>query len=458
METSLRATPRFAEISHWTTTPSDACPPLRDDAKVEFAIIGGGYTGLSAALQLRELGRDVLLLEQEFCGYGASGRNAGHLTPTIGKDVFSCIKYFGKKRGLELIRFGERAVEHVERVIKERNIECEYHRGGNIVAGLHASQRPTLEKSAAIATEHGLKAAFLDESEMRRRKLPRAFLFGVHESGGGHLHPGKLVKGLRQAAIDSGVQICEKTAVSSIENGAPVIVTANDKKVKAKTLFLATNAFSPSSLSLFGNKIAPLAVSQFATRPLSPAQLERIGWSGREGIYTAHESLENYRLTQDNRIVGGSKYVRYGFGGTLPPAQHEKTFEQMEAVFRARFTELPDIRIDAFWSGWIALVLDFLPICGALDGEDNIFYSLGYNGHGIAQASFMGSAMGARMAGAENNALDVLDRKSLSMPPEPLRWVAVQGLLFILTALDARVDHRIAKAGAAALQTHGEQS
>ncbi len=458
MKTPLPAARHFSEISHWTAPPSDISAPLREDMEAEFVIIGGGYTGLSAALKLRDFGREVLLLEQEFCGYGASGRNAGHLTPTIGKDVFSCIKYFGKARGLELIRFGERAVEHVERVIKELNIDCEYHAGGNVVAGLHESQRPALAKSAAIAAEHGVKAAFLDETEMRRRKLPSAFLFGVYESGGGHLHPGKLVQGLRGAAIDAGVQICEQTKVSSIEKGAPVIVTANNRKVKARRLFLATNAFSPTSLSLFRNKIAPLAVSQFATKPLSTAQLDRLGWSGREGIYTAHESLENYRLTEDGRIVGGSKYVRYGYGGKLPPAHHEKTFAQMESTFRARFAELPDLEIDTFWSGWIALVLDFLPICGALDGEDNIFYSLGYNGHGVAQASYMGTAMGARMAGEENDALDVLKRKPLTLPPEPLRWVAVESLLTILAAMDAKTDRRIMKANAASSSTQGKPS
>lgn len=434
----------FSSISHWLEAPTDTQPALASNLDAEIVVIGGGYTGLSAALRLRQLGRNVALLEQEFCGYGASGRNAGHLTPTIGKDVFSCIRYFGEKRGLDLIRFGECAVEFVEHKIEELGIKCDYSPSGNIIAGMHPDQKPKLEKAADIARAHNVKTVFLDEQEMRTRRLPDTFLFGVHETTGGHLDPGKYVQGLRKAAIEAGVELYEKTKVENLEPGSPIRITSNSHCVTAKKVLLATNAFTPSTLRLFQSRLAPLAVSQFATEPLSPAQMDRIGWTGAEGVYTAHESLENYRRTADNRIVGGSKHVRYGYGGALPPAEHPDTFKKIDAMFRARFPELSDVVINTHWSGWIALVLDFLPICGAVKGQPNLFYSMGYNGHGVAHASFMGDAIADRMAGVENDALEVLARNVMPLPPEPFRWLAVNGLLSVLNSSDKRTDKKIA--------------
>lgn len=436
---------QFAPVSIWVDPPADPCPPLAGDIDTDIAIVGGGYTGLSAALRLRELGHEVVLLEQEFCGFGASGRNAGHLTPTIGKDIFSCIRVYGEKRGLDLIRFGEDAVAFTERLIAEREIACDYRPNGNIIAGVHPGQREILARSAGLAARHGLHADFLDEAEMRARALPSAFLFGVHETGGGHLHPGKYVMGLRRAALDAGVQIYEKSPVDHIERGKTIILRSGESGVKARRILLATNAFTPVSLGMFRSKVAPLAVSLFSTPPLSDAQLKRLGWAGGEGLYTAHESLESFRLTADRRLLGGSKYVRYGYGSSLPPADHPKTFARLETMFRARFPEIAEAGIESYWSGWIALVLDFLPICGTVKGEENIYYSMGYNGHGIAQASMMGAAMADRMAGQDSGALDVLSRRLLPLPPEPFRWLAVHGLLAFLMGKDRRLDRKIAR-------------
>lgn len=436
---------QFAPISIWVDRPADISPPPAQDIGAEIAIVGGGYTGLSAALRLRELGHDVVLLEQEFCGFGASGRNAGHLTPTIGKDIFSCIRIYGEKRGLDLIRFGEDAVAFTERTIAERNIACDYRASGNIIAGVHPDQRAILARSSALAARHGLHADFLDEAEMRTRGLPSAFLFGVHETGGGHLHPGKYVMGLRRAAFEAGVQIHEQTPVDYIEHGETVVLHSKERRIRVRQVLLATNAFTPVSLDMFRSKLAPLAVSLFSTPPLSAEQLGRLGWAGREGLYTAHESLESFRLTADNRLLGGSKFVRYGYGSSLPPADHPDTFARLEDMFRTRFPEIADAGIESYWSGWIALVLDFLPICGTEKGEGNIHYSMGYNGHGIAQASMMGAAMADRMVGKDSSVLDVLSRRVLPLPPEPFRWLAVRALLAFLTGKDRRLDRKIAR-------------
>nr|QQZ52061.1 FAD-binding oxidoreductase [Phenylobacterium glaciei] len=143
-----------------------------------------GYLGLSAALRLRRAGCEVALLEQSFCGAGASGRNAGHLTPTIGKDVYTCLRQWGVERGLALAAFAEAAVDATEARIAALNIDCDYVGNGNIVAGLHPAHRKPLEAAAAAMSAAGLPTSFLEDRDLRARGLPRAFRFGLLERRG----------------------------------------------------------------------------------------------------------------------------------------------------------------------------------------------------------------------------------------------------------------------------------
>ena len=135
----------FHETSPWFDAPSDPQPALREDVIADVLIIGGGYTGLSAALTLRAAGVDVVILEQGLAGSGASGRNAGHLTPTIGKDLPTTLRLFGQERASALVRFADAAVEYTEDVIQRHQIDCHYRASGNIVAGVHRKHDRTLE-------------------------------------------------------------------------------------------------------------------------------------------------------------------------------------------------------------------------------------------------------------------------------------------------------------------------
>src|SRR5688500_9003760 len=127
-------------LSAWLTPPAPLAPPLAGDAKADVVVVGGGYTGLSTALALRERGADVVLLEQEFCGFGASGRNAGQLTPTIGKDAPTLALMFGREKAGALMRFADRAVRHAEGLMQQHAIDCEYVANGNVIAGVHPKQ------------------------------------------------------------------------------------------------------------------------------------------------------------------------------------------------------------------------------------------------------------------------------------------------------------------------------
>lgn len=433
----------FTEGSFWIRSTPEPLPPLANRERCDVAVVGGGYTGLSAALRLKERGVDVAVLERDFCGSGASSRAAGHITPTIGKDIATCIKSFGARRGLELVRFAERAIETFEETIARYGIDCDYVRTGNIIAGVHERHRAPLISSAKAAGALGVNLRFLDEGEMRARGIPEAFRFGVLEGSGGTMDPGKYVMGLRQAALDAGVRIYESSRVTDVGRGAKVSLRTMDGVLEAPLALLATNAYTPSELGLLKGGVAPVRDTQFATRPLTESELASLCWPNREGVYTAHELLENYRLTADNRVVGGSKEVNYAYGSGLAPGYQQQTFALLERAFRERLPTLNDVPIDTFWGGWIAVTLDFLPIWGRIGPHRNIAYYTGCNGHGIPQCTMMGAAMADELLGKPSAETELLKRAHIPLPPEPLRYIVMQSILGYLAGVDRRVDRDI---------------
>ena len=131
--------------------------------RADVVVVGAGYTGLWTALALRERAADVVVVERDYAGFGASGRNAGHLTPTIGKDVPTLLRLYGRRRGGALVRLAERAIEHVEAALAERGIDCDYVAAGNVLAGVHPGQAAALERAARVAREAGAAVRMLSE-------------------------------------------------------------------------------------------------------------------------------------------------------------------------------------------------------------------------------------------------------------------------------------------------------
>jgi len=434
--------PPFHEISPWVSTPEDLQPALQAEVGADVVIVGGGYTGLSTALSLRAQGADVVLLERDFAGAGASGRNAGHLTPTIGKDTLSLLRLFGRERASALLRFADAAVEYTEETIRKLEIDCDYRDCGNLLAGVHPKQEAALRKAAATAADLGAHVRFLSDAELRERGLPDAFRCGIFEELGGHLHPGRYVQALRRAALAAGVRLFEGSALESLEDGRRVVARSERGSVTADCAVLATNAYTAGTGRL-QRKLAPLRVQLFETAPLDDAQLAELDWRGREGVYTAHEVLESYRLTARNTIVGGSRVVRHGWGQSLPKAYDADAFATIELAFRARFPSLRDVAVESFWGGWIGFGLDFLPSLGSEGEHGNVHYGIGFAGHGLAQATLMGAMLAERVRGGEHEFESALRRRSLAWPPEPLRWLGGKLIIATLEALDRRTDRQI---------------
>jgi glycine/D-amino acid oxidase-like deaminating enzyme len=281
---------------------------------------------------------------------------------------------------------------------------------------------------------------------MRERGVPPAFLCGVLEECGGTLNPGRYVAGLRAAALRAGVRIFEGTRVTRVEDGARVVACGLHGRVRADHAVVATNAYT-HALGRRRRHVVPLRVSLFETEKLTAADLAAVGWPGREGIYTAHEALENYRITAHGTLTGGSKIVRYRYASGFAPGEDPAAFVGIERAFRERFPMLREVRVANFWGGWIGFTLDVLPQFGVEGSHANVHFGVGFNGHGIAQATLTGSMLAQRVLGRDDPHAAALERKLRAWPPEPLRWLGAQVLNRGLALVDARTDRQVRRRG-----------
>jgi len=234
----------------------------------------------------------------------------------------------------------------------------------------------------------------------------------------------------------------EETPVTRIENTDPMRVYTPQGNVRAQHVVVATNAFTPS-LGVLRSSALRLQVQLFRSAPLSTAQRSAVAWPGREGIYTAHEMLESYRLTADQRIVGGAKNVRYGFHGAVLPDVDRSLADRLEMIFRQRFPELGDLAISDHWGGPIGMSLDFLPLLGRRRRRHNLLYAIAFAGHGIALASYAGEMIADLLLEREGPGRPLWSRPQVPLPPEPLRWLVFHALTSLFGGIDRRVDRSI---------------
>ena len=445
------ATTRFLDISPYVSPPVDLQPPLSSNIHADVAIVGGGYTGLSTALALHERGISAVVLERDFCGFGASGRNAGHLTPTICKDLPTAIMLFGQETAAKLVDYADFCVKTADEMMRVYGIDCDYNRSGNIMAVVHRAQEKRLRKATEAAVSLGAKMHFVEPGEMRERGVPRAFHCGAMEESGGTLHTGKFVLGLRSAALTCGIRIYEQTHVEHIDETKPIRLLTAGGTVRADKLVMAANAYA-AEIGRPGDYVSPLYITLFETAPLSDGQLETIGgWKGREGVYTAHESMESYRLTAQRTIIGGSKDVQYFYD--CAPHNHggDADASKMSVIraFRERFAALADLPIAHAWAGWCGFTLNFMPVVGCLPANSAYYYAIGYNGHGLAQATTMGALLADLLQGRSNPWHELICRKPAYMPPKPLRYLSVKALLAVINGIDRRVDGKARRATSA---------
>ena len=197
---------KFRSLGGWVERPGDLQPTLEAQVQADVIVVGAGFAGLSTALELRARGADVILLEQDFAGFGASGRNAGYLLGSMGIEYDMFVKRVGMAQATQFVRFYDEAVPYVEGRFKTLGIDYDDNPSGVLRAGVHPSQEKRLRENMALGQKLGAASRFVDGAEMRKRGIPSAFLFAAEQCGG-TLNPGKYIGGLRRAAIEAGVKL-----------------------------------------------------------------------------------------------------------------------------------------------------------------------------------------------------------------------------------------------------------
>lgn len=434
----------FATTSFWMRHAVQAFPRLEGHKTADAVIVGGGFTGLSAAIRLAGRGYSVVLLERGLVGCGASGRNCGQVGADIGRNLHALRRDLGERNAGKAAGVLRDAIRGLDAFVRENEIDCAYRRTGNVFAGVHPGHTRRVEKVASAASRFGFAHTPLRGHDIDRLGLSHTVACGFLDEAGGTLDPARLVRGMARVAGDlPGVEIYEMSEVREIREGTRLKVRTKFGSVEAPIGVLATNAYS-GRLGYLRNKLLPVSVSVAVTRPLTAHERERLGWDDSvSGLYTAHNVLENLRLTSDGRLLVGTRHVRRGFGQLAPKANDARVFAELRRAFRQRFGYLGDIPFDTGWTGRVAITSDSVPVAGALGRERNLYYSAGYSGHGIAMASHAGTWLTRLIEGEPLGEADVLaSRRVLPFPPEPLKWLASGLMLATWHGTDRWLDAR----------------
>ncbi len=389
--------------------------PLDGDRRADICIIGGGYTGLSAALHLARRGFDVVLLEARKPGWGASGRNGGHLCSGQRKGPEALTRMVGNDAARRLWDLAEAAKALARSLIAEYDIDCDLKPG---IA--HPNHKPGFDRGSRdyvkfLRQEYGYEQIeFLERDAMAELVGSDGYYGGSLDMGAGHLHPLNYALGLADAARNAGAKLFQDTVVEGYDEGKPIRVRSSRGVVSADRVVLACNGYLGKLEARLAGKIMPINNFIIATEPLSPAELEVI--NPRDVAIADSRFVVNYfRLSADKRLLfGGGENYSSNFPRDIAGFVRKPMLEV--------YPQLADKRIDYAWGGTLAVTLNRMPHFGRL-GDGNLYFAQGYSGMGVAMATLAGKLIADAMAG-ETEDFDLFGKiPTRSFPGgEFLRW------------------------------------
>jgi len=396
---------------------------LEGDIEADVCIIGAGYTGLSSALHLAERGFKVVVLEAERIGWGASGRNGGHVGVGQRKGQEDLEKMLGLETAKALWDMGLEAVQLVEELIRKHDIQCDMKRGIMHLAAKPSHDAWLREEVELLNERYGYQQMrYADKSEVRSLVGSDRFHGGQIDDGSLHLHPLNYALGLADAAASAGVEFYEYSRVTSYRGGSPCVVNTAKGRVRARNVILACNGYLGDLEPRMAGRIMPINNFVLATEPL-PEDLARELIANDYALQDTLFVINYWKLSGDNRLVfgGGENYT-----SRFPQDIRAFVRQYMLEVY----PQLADTRIDYGWGGTLAITLNRMPSIGRL--EPNVYYSQGYSGHGVPTATFAGKILSEVVAGTEER-FDILARiPTRSFPGGTLlRWPGlVAGMLY----------------------------
>jgi glycine/D-amino acid oxidase-like deaminating enzyme len=299
------------------------------------------------------------------------------------------LKLFYPTQMKGMVLLADHAAEYLEDKIRDLAIDCDYVPNGLSFGAVSPIQMLRVKACARILKKAGGRGQVGTAEELG---IPRAFVGGMREGVGGMLNPGKLCRGLRAALIASSARVYEQSKVTDVRReGAKVVITTPGGTVIANKVVLSTNAYAgewditPKRLSI------PAWIIEAETEPIDPERIEELGWTSRTGVLSQHQIMEHFRVTERGTIVMGVRRLERGTSYPLPKdkAPDPGLVRELADAFHTRFPSLADVKVDQAWGGWIAITSSWVSLAGTID--DNIYYSICCNGHGLAQAPYIGS-------------------------------------------------------------------
>jgi glycine/D-amino acid oxidase-like deaminating enzyme len=401
---------------------------LTGPTRADVAIVGGGYVGLWTAIHIkqREPGCDVVVLEQDICGGGASGRNGGFVLtwwPKINTLVALC----GEQEALRLAAASERAIAEIAAFCAAEKIDVHFVRGGWLWSATNRAQEGAWLTVLRTCDRLGVSPfEQLAPAEVASRTGSPVHRAGVVEPSNATIHPAALARGLRRAALARGVRIYEQTRVTTFSRTRPVgLLTASGHLVKAERLVLANGAWA-SGVRELSRRMVVVSSDIVATEPI-PDRLAAIGWTDGCAITDSQLRVHYYRTTRDGRIVFGKGGGALAFGGALGARfdRDEGRAAETERDLRRIYPQLGDVKVTHNWSGAVERTATALPLIGRLGGRQHIVHGVGWSGHGVGP-SYLGARMLASLVlGGKDewSEAGIVDRRMGGFPPEPLRYL-----------------------------------
>jgi glycine/D-amino acid oxidase-like deaminating enzyme len=377
--------------SYYSATRNDAAEyaPLCDDVCSDVCIVGAGFTGIATALTLAERGYTVTVLEQHRVGWGASGRNGGQMLGGVpGEQALA--KRWGTSQDDALFEIGYRGHEIIAERVQRYRIECDLKYGAIDVA-LQSRHLDQLKRMHEADCERGMEhqLQLVAGADLPAILGTDHYLGGLINRRNGHLHPLNLCLGEARAAADLGVAIYEGSEVTGIDHGSSAIVRTAQGSVRARYVVLAGNAYQHLEPSVLSGLVFPAGSYIVATEPLSVAEAAQVNVQDL-AVCDMNEVLDYYRLSADRRLLFGG---RCNYSGREP----RNIARTMAPRLREIYPQLAHKRLEFAWGGKIGIVVNRVPLMGRI-GE-NVFYALGYSGHGVSLSHAFGEVLADAVAG-----------------------------------------------------------
>ena len=397
-----------------SANPHPSHPSLSGELQADACIIGGGFSGLNTAIELRQRGLSVIVLEAYRMGWGASGRNGGQLIRGVGHGVEQFERYIGQDGVRALKLMGLEAVELVRKRVDDFNIQCDLTWGYCDLANKPAHYQGFKEDVAELKElGYGHELRLIEPSQMRQVVGSDLYCGGLVDMGSGHLHPLNLALGEAAAAHALGAQLFEQSAVTRIDYGPQITVHTAGGKVRASNLVIACNAYINGLNDTLSGQVLPAGSYVIATEPLGEARARSL-IPQNMALCDQRVALDYYRLSADHRLL---------FGGACHYSGRDPAdiAGYMRAKMLKVFPSLVDVRVDYAWGGMIGIGANRLPQIGRLSDQPNVFHAQAYAGHGVNATHLAGKLLGEAIALRESSGFELFDKvPHITFPGGPL--------------------------------------